>query len=333
MHHAPQQPVHLVSRHRRDDGRALRGFTLIEIIMVVAIIALLIAVTVGIVHNSRKAAGRTKMQLDMQVIGSALEEYKKDHGGLYPQVPGPNTGFAVLVRELIGTYGDGVLPANTPGGPTPPDPNDPPPHDPAAEYRPGDCVNTSNFYVCLEYDGKPQPPPPDARYWAVFNPRDSLDGPGHRTGGRKFPNYLQPDRFRVRGSAILDANDKPILYFPARGNPNINIDNGTPSYCGLPLAGNPKYHVNDNWQFFTRPDNDPLNTGAEKRMQSMMGDKDNNGIIGPGETANATGPYILWSAGPDGFFGPWWNPLKRPATDPITQTDVTKCDDVVSWQQ
>jgi hypothetical protein len=227
-----------------------------------------------------------------------------------------------------------VSPPNTPGGPIPPDPNDPPQLDSSLEYQPGDCLNSGNFYVCLESNGSPQPAPPDPRYWAVFDPRDGSDGPGHVAGGRKFPNYLQPERFKVRGSAILDANNKPILYFPAHGNPNINVPgaNGTASYVALPIAGNPKFHVNDNWQFFTR-EGDQLNTNAEKRVQAMMGDTNYDGLIGQGETAHATGPYVLWAAGPDGFYGPWWNPNKRAPNDPITSTDLQKCDDVMNWQQ
>lgn len=321
-------------QHCRNDRRA---FTLIEVIMVVAIIAFLIAITVGIINTATKTAKRTAMNANMASIGTALEEYKKDHGGLYPQVGAPNTGFAELGKELIGTYGDGKLPPP----PTPPqtDVNDPPLHDPNATYKPGDCVSGSNLYVCLQETQ--EAPPGGGKNWVQFNCRDGADGPGHSAGGRKFPAYLQPEKFRVRGCAILDANDKPILYFPARGRPNVTVPgaNNTPSYAGLPLAGNPKYHINDNWQFFTR-EIDPLNTNAQSRAQAMLGDfsGDNkptnfNGTIDSEEVAKANGPYILWAAGADEFFGPHWNYTKRPPTDPITQKDINNCDDVIFFAQ
>src|SRR5438105_67077 len=101
------------------------GFTLIELLVVILILVLLFSIVVPAFVAARRTARRKRTELDMQTIQNALEAYKLDHHGRYPQSEGLNTGFAVLARELIGVYGDGFLPAPV-GTPPPPDPDDPP---------------------------------------------------------------------------------------------------------------------------------------------------------------------------------------------------------------
>jgi len=62
-----------------------RAFTLIELLAVIAIIALLSAITFGIVKgvNERAAIGQAKAELS--VLAQALESYKRQYGD-YPQV-------------------------------------------------------------------------------------------------------------------------------------------------------------------------------------------------------------------------------------------------------
>ena len=110
------------SRQRLQPNRSA-GFTLIELLVVILILVLLFAIVVPAFVAARRKAFRVRTSADMETIRTVLEEYKKDHHGRYPASEGLNTGFAVLARELIGVYGDGVtgIPPNTT-----PDPNDPP---------------------------------------------------------------------------------------------------------------------------------------------------------------------------------------------------------------
>ncbi len=55
------------------------GFTLVEIMIVVAIIALLAAIAVPNFMRSRKRAQGTRMKEDLRIIDHAVEQYAIDH--------------------------------------------------------------------------------------------------------------------------------------------------------------------------------------------------------------------------------------------------------------
>src|SRR4051812_40222888 len=96
------------------------AFTLIELLAVVAIMAILSGIAIGTIQGmqSRAAAGRAKAEL--AVIATALEEFKRTYGD-YPQLgdfnqaplaptntaagPGTATVQARLFNCLTGVYG------------------------------------------------------------------------------------------------------------------------------------------------------------------------------------------------------------------------------------
>ena len=320
------------------------GFTLIELLVVIGIIVLLIGILFPVVARAIASGKRARTQGDMGVIQTALEEYKKDHSGQYPAVDGTNTGFAVLARELVGIYGDGI---SGTGNPPPPDPKDPPAYVAGTTYKPGDCVGppAGPFYVAM-VESVGQTPTTPSPYWAQFTstngPRDGVDGPGISVNGRKV-GYIPSDRLRVRGCAILDQQDRPILYFRAHGNPNVNKPlNGGPSLIAQAVAG-AKFDANDDIQFFARPqDATPvttLNTNpALKRIQAMLGDFDVavgtggtsfDGIIDGSESIAVNGPYLLWAAGPDGFYGINVSEPDLGADAAKIKKGIEKCDDII----
>jgi type II secretory pathway pseudopilin PulG len=296
--------------------------------VVIAIIGLLAALALPMLVRTWRNAGRTKLAADMSTIGMALDEYKKDFGD-YPRVTQADTGFAVLGRALLGTYGDGNLPG---GPPPPPDPDDPPAHS-GTEYTAGDCVQSgATKYVALKKIAGPLDATPGPNQaWTAFNANDLADGPGTRlrAGGKKVGPYLQQDRFRVRGCGLLDANDNPILYFPAKAaKPNLSqviMPGSIPPFVSQGKAS--LFDANDNLFFFKRfDDQDPLN--AMMRIRAMLGDKDNNGLLDPGEEAASQGPYLLWAPGPDGFYGA----VTKLTTAAPTASDISKCDDVTNFR-
>lgn len=63
-----------------------RGFTLIEILVVIAIIGVLIGVLLVALEGVRKTARDTKRKADLEQIRSALEMYRADAGS-YPDIP------------------------------------------------------------------------------------------------------------------------------------------------------------------------------------------------------------------------------------------------------
>jgi hypothetical protein len=196
-----------------------------------------------------------------------------------------------------------------------------------------------------------QAPAANSIYWAQFTqnntprhdgPHDEADGPGIKVNGRKV-SYIPSDRLKVRGCAIVDQKDHPILYFRAHGNPNISkplAPSNTPSFMVMAPAAPPfpKFDANDNVQFFARQGDATTNAAAVKRIQAQMGDFDAqvgtsgtsfDGMIDGSESATVNGPYILWAAGPDEFYGPAVSEADLAADALKIKREVLKCDDII----
>ena len=88
------------------------GFTLVEIMIVVAIIALLAAVGIPSLLNARRAANQASAQANLKTIATELETFAaQEAGGLYP-VDVAATGDAdtlgsVTATRLCGNAGSG----------------------------------------------------------------------------------------------------------------------------------------------------------------------------------------------------------------------------------
>lgn len=165
-----------------------------------------------------------------------------------------------------------------------------------------------------------------------------------RAGGRTYGPYIQADKFKISdGSAnyvdimgktiplgcLLDMNGNPILYFSAAlGKPDITTGTG--------YVKDDASYANRNSYLYNYADND---VAAQPRfpnvkmMSAMLGDLDGSGGINGGETAKYTGPYILWSAGADGLFGPVDGSGRQRTTAPVPQEDVNNSDDVMNFQR
>jgi prepilin-type N-terminal cleavage/methylation domain-containing protein len=83
-----------------------RGFTLVELLVVIGIIALLISILLPALSKARKAANTTKCLANMHSIGNALQIYVANNNGYIPGSPN-TTG-----RFLLST---GFSNSNTPG--------------------------------------------------------------------------------------------------------------------------------------------------------------------------------------------------------------------------
>lgn len=75
-------------RPNPDSARRRGGFTLIEALVVVAIIAFLIALFIPVSRGAREAARRTQCVCNLKQIGLALHNYADAWGG-FPSVPDP----------------------------------------------------------------------------------------------------------------------------------------------------------------------------------------------------------------------------------------------------
>lgn len=300
--------------------RKRAAFTLTELIVVIGIIVLLAAIALPLVFRAYGEGSRAKMAADLQSISIGLEAYRQDFGD-YPRPPsGTNSGFACLGRYLIGPCGAGTTSLVLPSSP----------------YKVGDCYYTGSgstlvTYACITSGTTSTPP---STGWTTFDVFDGQDGPGIRKfimGAPKGParSYLQPEKFKTNGLAILDRSGNPILYFvssPKRinireSNGYVAVENRTATPQIIPM-----YNAADGEVFF-RAVGESGTTNSVAAIQMTLGDMNANGRIDGAESEVSTAPFLLWSAGPDGIFGPVRASNQNPSPEAIQS-----CDDVTNFK-
>lgn len=79
-----------------------RGFTLVELLVTVSIIAILASIAIGAYNSFQKNGRDAKRQADLKVIQSALEQYKADQN-YYPTTGSVVPGSS-LTRSIGGSY-------------------------------------------------------------------------------------------------------------------------------------------------------------------------------------------------------------------------------------
>jgi prepilin-type N-terminal cleavage/methylation domain-containing protein len=69
-------------------SRRLRGFSLIEMVIVVVIIAILSAIAVPKLSRGSQGAAESALHGDLRVLRAAVDLYMTEHGGVVPADPG-----------------------------------------------------------------------------------------------------------------------------------------------------------------------------------------------------------------------------------------------------
>jgi len=351
--------------------RFTSGFTLVELLVVIGIIVLLISILLPMIARAMRQGHRARIAADLNAISAALDAYKADFGD-YPRITytpytpynGTGSGAALLGKALMG-LGDSTSAAYVSSN----------------TYTVGQIVLGSGSGTTeLDYEATQTVPASNApqlpttagpNYWqpiALGSAADGADGPGFRLrlttppAGRIYGPYLQTDKFKTSGLAIIDYFGNPILYYAGNpSKPTITIDATTNggtfgsgnSYVGtapgVSEGASPTAPTNGEicQSLYNYSDNDTaaLNAGVGTTafatsfpdisvMEAMLGDYSHVGYIASGETAATTASFLLWSAGPDGIYGP------VPANNvssflSLAPSDVKnlviKCDDVTNF--
>ena len=337
--------------HRRH--RACRGFTLAEILVVIAILALLAAITVYAIGKARKGADKARLGFQLQAISAGLEAYQTDFNALPVTNQLPNTvpmsdpryyidregvrGARLLCKALMGQCG-GMNPVIATAGVT--FPLDKPHQDGkvglgfAVPGRSGLAITVDTLG---NLKGKTYGP-----YLAV----DKFPMSNTNDEGKLVSTSLNPAEKYDDTAVLLDGNGNPILYWPCL-NPQAPIGitygyiqqgrvpaagatgsaPGDPLETGTPFAGTPMYAGLDNAAWIAAP--------TFRKLMGDLGDNNVASTAGDGkitgtEVTAVRGKYILWSSGPDGLFGPQLRNGQFTLEQAIKRADLY--DDVTNFQ-
>ena len=91
-----------------------RGFTLVELLVVIGIILLLVGILLPVTLSVIRKGQRSRTQADLQALSAALEAYKTDFYS-YPRPTAQRTGAQVLCQAMIGPGDATVDGADGPG--------------------------------------------------------------------------------------------------------------------------------------------------------------------------------------------------------------------------
>lgn len=323
------------------------GFTLIEILVVIAIIAVLAGILLAALSGVQKAAQKTKTETLMQSFGRACDEFALDHGrypGILPDASINGTSITSTQNALLELMG-------------------------GARVR----SNQSTSTVISEFDAFSAVPGTTtfnigSGWQLAFNPTKFGEGPW--ISGRLRDPYFSPKASDLEYSAyddaapenfrfpsLVDAWNTPIIYLRSvrKSGPIIALGSNNPL---------PQYDLPGLGQFV----DDPLNANSSLLSELKQTDEErlawltlllahptfweiDNTNAGSEFTAGAAwgttrGRYMLLSAGPDNIFlevaneqvhdnqeidfeDPFGDNLIHPSEGIITPSIMESFDDVV----
>jgi prepilin-type N-terminal cleavage/methylation domain-containing protein len=281
-------------------SRRPAAFTLIELMVSVAIIALILGILLPVLVGARKKALRTRMAMDLQNISQALEAYRQDFYD-YPRIDYTAANPITIVSAT---------------NPTP------------------QLDRLGAVTLCWALLA-PGPATQDGADGPGFRVRGTQ---GQVHNAYIVPGKFNITGTTDYDSTINDTHGNPYLYFPGFKGANISATNGfvaynagasgmtTPAGATVTTTTTPMYNYADNAITI----NNKLFT--QQQMETMLGDtgptlpntpSGPNGMIDGAEVPATTGPYLLWGAGPDDAYGPPLSSSPPPNNTYGVSDDVT----------
>ncbi len=259
---------------RHDSAAAPRrlrptGFTLVQLLMVIGIIALLAGMLLPVVGRARRQASRARTANDLQAMAAGLQAYH-DIWNAYPVLDLPlATANLYVEHDSLDTLVGG----------------NPPTYVPYVNDNGAHTLFTSLALRCqLRPGGAPYGPLLNLENFKVTRIDTLINTP---VG---YP-------IRKKAGRFLDGNDQPYVYVP--GNPSL--PDITAPGSSLFVASPPLTSVRQPLYSHRAFPGGTLST--TKEMQRILGDEDMSGNINGNERPAYTGPFLLWAAGPDGLWG------------------------------
>lgn len=284
-----------------------RGFTLMELLVVIGIILVLAALLLPMVNRARRQAQRATVRADLITISQTLDQYHSDFG-IYPQ-----TGTATMTNGSTVTVSGAAALC-------------------WALVAPGpvtqDGAGIPNLPTGTKDTGAPGFRTSPTGQGAIKGPYLPMDHfrigtvPASTAGSNQIVTVVPdptgsaattPTTFDDAVDVLADGLGNPILYWPSypqfKGNGNAS---GSWAVGSTPTGGTfGLFNYQDNQQLlpYTGGTTNQLiltspNFLTQKVFATRLGSSDGSGKLNGTTDVAISAPYLLWTAGPDGFFGP-----------------------------